>query len=189
MLAKKLSGKARIRTGVCRGSYLHLFEPWAGDSSQDPKYSACILIPEKDKETIKLIKEAIAEATDLGQQTKWNGKVPKNLHDPLRDGDEREGDEYEGHFFLNANSKKKPQVVDKDLNPVDPDDVKSGDYLSFSLTFYPYATSGNNGVAVGLDNAMLIKEGPALGGSKPKAESDFDDVEIEVTDDDEDMLD
>ena len=46
---------------------------------------------------------------------KWGGKIPPNLKLPLRDGDiDRPEDEaYAGCYFLNANSREKPQVVEE----------------------------------------------------------------------------
>ena len=51
---------------------------------------------------------------------KWGGKIPPNLKLPLRDGDiDRPEDEaYAGCYFLNANSREKPQVVDKQVQPI-----------------------------------------------------------------------
>lgn len=106
----------KVITGEVRFSYLHVFEPYAGVQGQEEKYSVCLLIPKKDKQTIALIQEAIAEATDAGQSSKWGGKVPKNLKLPLRDGDTEkdldENPEYEGMFFLNCSSKRQPGLVD-----------------------------------------------------------------------------
>ena len=105
----------KVITGEVRFSYLHVFEPYAGEVGQKPKYSVSLLIPKSDKKTIALIQEAVSEATDLGQTTKWGGKVPKNLKLPLRDGDEEKADEhpeYEGMYFINASSERQPGLVD-----------------------------------------------------------------------------
>ena len=52
-----------------------------------------LLIPKKDKKTIRKIQEAIAAELDEGAQTFWKGKKPANLWNPLRDGDEEKADE------------------------------------------------------------------------------------------------
>ena len=52
-----------------------------------------------------------------------------------------------------------------------------------SLTFYPYDTNGNRGIACGLNNIMKFKDDEKLGG-RVSAESDFADID---TEDEEDL--
>ena len=167
----------KVITGEVRFSYLHVFEPYAGEVGQKPKYSVSLLIPKKDKQTIALIQEAVAEATDLGQTTKWGGKVPKNLKLPLRDGDEEKADEhpeYEGMYFINASSERQPGLFDSHKKEIFSDqELKSGDYGLASINFYPFSVSGNNGVACGLNNLMKKRDGESLGGTPASAEADF----------------
>ena len=49
---------AKVVTNEVRFSYTHLWEPQAINGSE-PKYSVSLIIPKKDTETIKAIKEAI----------------------------------------------------------------------------------------------------------------------------------
>lgn len=100
---------------------------------------------------------------------------------PLRDGDtERDDPAYKGHYFINANSRTAPQIVDRNLNPIlDRDDVYSGCYARVSLTFYAFNSNGNKGVAVGLGNIQKIKDGTPLGG-RSTAKDNFS----KVSDDD-----
>lgn len=167
----------KVITGEVRFSYLHVFEPYAGEVEQKPKYSVSLLIPKKDKQTIALIQEAVAEATDMGQTSKWGGKVPKNLKLPLRDGDEEKADEhpeYAGMFFLNASSERQPGLVDSHKQEIFSDqELKSGDWGLASINFYPFSVSGNNGIACGLNNLMKKRDGESLGGTPASAEADF----------------
>jgi len=62
---------------------------------------------------------------------------------PLRDGDdERDGEEYEGMIFFNANSGKKPGIVNRNNEPADIDDIEeycySGAYFHVSVNIYPF---------------------------------------------------
>ena len=167
----------KVTTGKVRLSYAHLFEPHSIEGNE-PKYSVSVIIPKSDKETIKAINEAIAEAKEQGKG-KWNGKVPGNLKTPLRDGDvDREDDEaYAGCYFLNANSKNKPGVVDADVQPIlDTTEVYSGCYARLTLNFYAYNANGNKGIAAGLGNVQKLADGEPLGGFS-RAEDDFDSVE------------
>lgn len=167
----------KVTTGKVRLSYAHLFEPHAIDG-QEPKYSVSIIIPKSDKETLTAIKEAVEQVKKEGA-TKWGGKVPPNLKTPLRDGDEERPDDkaYQNSYFLNANSKNKPGVVDKDVQPIlDATEVYSGCYARLTLNFYPYSASGNKGIACGLGNIQKLEDGEPLGGFT-RAEDDFEAVE------------
>ena len=57
---------------------------------------------------------------------------------------------------------------------MDRDEVYSGCYCRFSITFYPFSASGNNGVAVGLNHIQKVADGESLSG-RNRAEDDFDD--------------
>ena len=79
----------RVVTGKVRLSYVHLFEAYTSDpEEQEPKYSVTILIPKKDKATLKKIEDAIAAAKEEGKKSKWDGKIPPNFKTTLHDGDE-----------------------------------------------------------------------------------------------------
>lgn len=169
----------KVVTGKVRFSYVHVFEPWAGQEGQQPKYSVCVLIPKDDKRTLDKISAAVNEAIQEGVRSQWGGKQPKNLHIPLRDGDEERADEYPEYknmMFLNANSKNAPGVVDKDLNVIlDTEEFYSGCWGRVSVNFFPYDSNGNRGIGVGLNNVQKLKDGERLGGSRASAEDDFDD--------------
>ena len=169
----------KIVTGKVRLSYCHLFEPQAIEGG-DPKYSVTILIPKSDETTVNKIKSAIALAAENGK-AKFGGKVPANLKNTLRDGDEEkdvsEQPEYKNCYFMNVSSRNKPGVVDKDLNPIlDSSEIYSGCYGRVSLNFYAYNTAGNKGVSAGLNNVMKLADGDYLGG-RSSAEDDFKDIE------------
>ncbi|MBG9786921.1 DUF2815 family protein [Brevibacillus laterosporus] len=175
----------KVITGKVRFSYAHLFKPTAIDDNQEPKYSVCLLIPKSDKETLRKIKAAVDAAKQAGAST-WGGKIPANLKTPLRDGDDERPDqpEYAGHYFINANSKQKPGIVDKNRDEIlDSTEVYSGCYGRASINFYAYNTAGNKGIACGLNNVQKLADGDFLGG-RSRAEDDFDEVE----DDEEDFL-
>jgi len=164
----------KVVTGKVRFSYLHVWEPSAVEEGQEKKYSVSLIIPKSDKATLNAIKKAIEAAKEAGK-AKFGGKVPATLKVPLRDGDiERPEDEsYEGCFFLNANGKSKPGLVDKDCLPImDQDLLYSGCFGRASITFYAFNTSGNKGIACGLNNLQKLADGDSLGG-RATAEADF----------------
>lgn len=163
----------------CRFSYAHIFEPDSINGSE-PKYSVSCIIDKNDTETIAKIKKAVETAKEEGKG-KWGGKIPTNLKLPLRDGDiDRPDDEaYAGSYFLNANSRQVPQVVDNRVQPIlDQSEVYSGCYGRVSVTFYAYNSNGNKGVAAGLGNVQKLRDGEPLG-SRVNAADEFDAVEAE----------
>lgn len=167
----------------CRFSYLHCWEPDSVNGGE-PKYSVSAIIPKSDTKTINAIKAAIEQAKK-DSLSKWGGKVPGNLHLPLRDGDiDRPDDEaYAGCYFFNANSRQAPQVVDAKVQKIiDQSEVYSGCYGKISVTFYGYNSNGNRGIAAGLGNIQKLKDGESLGG-RSNAEDEF------TTENEDDFLD
>lgn len=162
---------ARIIIKNARLSYANVWEPKSINGS-DPKYSTAILIDKSDVETVKEIEQAIKAAAKEGKErfgSKWK---PSKL--PLRDGDTEDlGPEYEGKFFLNANSKTQPGIVDRKRREItDETEVYSGVFANVSVSFYPFNASGNQGVAAGLGNIQKVKDGDALDG-RISAEDEF----------------
>lgn len=156
----------RVVTGEVRLSYANIWEPRSINGS-DPKFSCSILIPKSDTATIAAIEAAIKAALEDGLP-KFGGKLPPKgaLKLPLRDGDTEKDDEvYAGHYFINANSKTQPQIVDEKVQPIiDQAEVYSGCYARVSVNFYAFNTNGNRGVACGLGNIQKLRDGEALGG-------------------------
>lgn len=158
-----------------RASYAHIFEPHAVNEGDDEKYNVSLIISKDDEKSLNSINKAIENAKENGKE-KFGGKIPANLKTPLRDGDvDREDDDaYENAYFINANTKRKPQVLDmQGQRTDDPDDVYSGCYIRVTVNFYPFAVSGNKGIACGLGNIMKAKDGEPLSGGGAKAEDEF----------------
>ena len=163
MANTNVNEKTKVVTGKVRFSYAHVFEP-ASINGEEAKYSVSILIDKKDTKTISKIEKAVEAAKHTGV-SKFGGKIPANLKLPLRDGDtDREGDSvYAGKYFINANCKQKPGIVDKSGNAIiDPTEFYSGCYGYASVT----------------------EDGEPLGG-RSSAEDDF----AGLFSDDEDFLD
>lgn len=177
----------KVVTGIVRFSYVYVFEPKNNDGKEE--YSVSLLIDKDDKETLDKINKAVEAAYKDGQsKLKGSAKsVPAlaALKTPLRDGDaERPGeDAYKHKYFINAKSKTKPGLLDKRKNPIiDSTEFYSGCYGRASVNFYAYNTSGNRGIACGLNNLMKTEDGEPLGG-RARAEDDFADF-FDVDDDD-----
>ena len=180
----RVNNPMKVITGPdTRWSYANVWEPKSINGG-DPKFSCSIIIPKTDVETVNAINAAIDCAIKDGIG-KFGGKIPPKgaLKLPLRDGDtERDDDAYAGCYFVNANSRTAPQIVDKHVRPIlDRSEVYSGVYGRASISFYAFNSNGNRGIACGLNNLQKIRDGEPLGG-RASAESDFAD------EDDEDFL-
>ena len=175
----------KVIFGPCRLSYTHVFNRYNPDGDQaDGKYMTSVLIPKDEKETIAAVSKAIDVAKKQAIVSKWGGKEPKKLDMPLRDGDEKDDENYEGHLFVNAKSNTRPGIVDRKKVPiVDEEEIYSGVWAIVSITFFGYDKNGNRGVACGLNNIMKFKDDEHFGG-RVSAESDFGGVDFDDDDDD-----
>lgn len=168
----------KVITGLVRFSYVHVFEPWGNEGSDNKKYQLTLLIPKSDKETIRCIQEATEAAKAKGKKDYWKGIIPKSLEVALRDGDDKadEHPEYEGMMYLSAKSSRKPGIVDRYRQPIeDPEELYSGCWGRAAISLYPYEFSGKKGVACALNNLQKIKDDERFGASVTKAEDDFND--------------
>lgn len=185
----KINNPMKVITGPdTRWSYANVWEPKSINGGT-PKYSVSLIIPKSDTKTIAKIEAAIEAAYKEGEaKLKGNGKsVPalSVIKTPLRDGDMERPDDpaYANAYFVNANATSAPGIVDADRNPIlTRSEVYSGVYGRASISFYAFNSSGNKGIACGLNNLQKIRDGEPLGG-KASAESDF------ASDEDDDFLD
>lgn len=167
----------RVVTGKCRFVYCSVMSARKNEMNGKDEFSTQVLVPKTDTETVTALKAAAKEAL----AAKFGDKIPKNVRNPLRDGDTETktdgsalGKEYAGCYFFNTKSTNKPGAVDangQDL--LGSNDIVSGDYGRVSLNAYAYSQAGNNGVSFGLNNVMLVSKGEALGGARPSAAADF----------------
>ena len=192
-MSKTIKNPTKVITGKNTiMSYLNVNEPKVPLGGGTPKYSVSLIIPKSDTVTVAKIRAAIQAAYEEGQsKLKGNSKFVPALEDiktPLRDGDkDRKGDEaYQNSWFVNANSTTKPGVVDADRQPIlVSSELYSGIIGRASINFYAFNSSGNRGIACGLNNIQKLSDGTPLGGHS-RAEDDFADLEEE--EDEEDFL-
>jgi hypothetical protein len=167
----------RVVTGKVRFVYCSVMSARRNELNGKDEFSTQVLVPKSDTETVNALKAAAKEAL----VAKFGDKVPKNVRNPMRDGDTETktdgsplGKEYAGCYFFNTKSNNKPGAVDangQDL--IGASDIVSGDFGRVSLNAYAYSQAGNNGVSYGLNNVMLVSKGEPLGGARPSAASDF----------------
>lgn len=180
----KIDG-TKVITNEGRLSYAKLLEPGKEGEMDEGKYGTAFLFPKKDKETFNLLKKAFDLAIEEGKKNlKWTDKDVRKIDLPIKDGDEIEAEDsaYAGMYYINARSKRKPQVINLQREPLtDEDSVYSGMYGKVSVTAFAY-DKGSKGVSFSLNNVLKTKDGERLSGAS-SAEEDFAD-DIEDSDDD-----
>lgn len=175
--------EGKIVLGPVRLSYVHVFEKYAAEGSTDAKYSVTLMIPKSEKKTVAAINKAVENAKKTAIASKWGGKEPKKLDLPMKDGDEKENEDFADHWIINAKCSTRPGLIGKDKQPItDEEELYSGVWAYASVTFYGYSVSGNNGIAAGLNNLMKFKDDDKFGG-RVSAESDFSDIDADDDDD------
>lgn len=163
--------QTRFTTGKVRLTYAFLWKPRPADeeNQRTEKFSTSLLIPKTDQQTIQLFNAALQNAIIQGQQKGlWGAALPSNFKVPLRDGDAEcaeKGEEYAGHWFLNASSTRRPQIVDINRNDIwEESDVYSGCYARVCINLFPFNQKGNRGIGCCLEAVQKICDGEALGG-------------------------
>lgn len=179
----KINNETTVVTNEVRFSYANVFVPTSIDENTEKKYNVAILIPKTDTETVDLVRKAIALAIEEGKTKKWGGKLPpkKDNLNPLRDGDEEfkagaKGEEYQGHYFVNAKSGRKPVIMDRNKNILTTDEqFYSGCYGYACINFFSFDKGASKGIAVGLNSLLKSRDGDRIG-STSDPEADFADL-------------
>lgn len=153
-----------------RVSFPAVFQPRAFEGGA-AKYSLVMLFDEKTD--ISALRELARQAV----RDTWGDDVPKNLKSPFRDGSETDYEGYEGKVFIRATSKRKPGLVDGDVQEIiDESEFYPGCYARATVNAYTYDTAGNKGVAFGLLNIQKTRDGEPLGNVTRSAADDFEPI-------------
>lgn len=170
----KKKDSQRVVTPVFRVSFPRVFKAEAFED-QAPKFSCTLLFKAStDLTPLKKAVHAAKVAAWGADKAKW----PKNLRSPFRDGNEKEDLEgYKGMIYVTASNKHRPEVVDKNLEPIteESDEFYAGCQARAALRAFTYDTKGNKGVSFSLESLQKVGEGERFSG-RQKAEDVFDKV-------------
>jgi hypothetical protein len=155
-----LFDNGRIRVSNVRFSYPHLDKPFKkeGDSGV-AKYGIVGLLPkDTHKEAKKLIDEQIAKIME-------ENKVRALASDKkfLRDGDESDKEEHNGHWTLSAREERRPvlkELIDGELQLVEPEEAKEtfqGGYWG-SILIDPWWQNNKHGKRVNASLRAVTKK-------------------------------
>lgn len=177
-----MSQKVMLRN--VRLSYAHIFQATSFDDSQDAKYSATFILP-KDHKDLPALKQALFEEGAGEFPTAFKSKEwPKGYTCSLKDADvetDSLGDvlsdknpAYRGCYIVEANSIRRPVVVDRRKAAVTEADgvIYSGCYVNASLGVSPYEYGKiKRGVKCYLNGVQFVADGERFGAD---ATDDFD---------------
>jgi hypothetical protein len=176
-----------MTTPEFRVSYPSVFKPKFNDLSEKNEYVVDALF-EKKKTDIKAFQKIINAAIEL----QWNGKPPKKLRTPIKDGDEMENPEYAGHWVMTfkANENYPPTVIGTKRGPdgvfvrLTEKEFYGGCYARATINAYAYDMTANKGVSFGLGNIQKLRDGERFGGGGGNADDEFADIAEEIDDGD-----
>lgn len=166
-----------VRVAFAQG----LFTPSAvGDG--EPTFGASFLLP-KDHPQIKEISDVIQQVA----KEKWNekaGDLLKQLKATdklcLHDGDTKASYEgFPGNFFVAANNRSRPTVVDRDKTPLTQQDGKpySGSFVNVSLDVWAQDNKWGKRVNATLLAVQFAKDGESFSGGASFSDDDFEVVD------------
>lgn len=180
-----MSKKVMLRN--VRLSYEHIFTPSAFDDSQEPKYSATLILP-KDHSDVAALRRALFEAgKDKFPQSFTGSAWPRGMTCALKDADkdtDQEGvllseknPEYGGCYIVKADSTRRPVVIDRKKAAVTEADgvIYSGCYVNVSIAAAGYEFGKvKKGVKCYLNGVQFVADGERFG---TDAMDDFDDLD------------
>ena len=112
-----------MSTPIGRAQYVHLVEP--GKKFQPPKFSVHILFSKNDVANTQALMDMKAACQALAV-SKYADKVPAMTYPALRDGDEEDGQGFQGCWYIKAQNKQRPEIVDTQKKGLDPAIVVPG---------------------------------------------------------------
>lgn len=164
-----------------RIAFAELFEAKQVMNQGEPRFSASFILP-RDHQSIPNIKKIVEEAA----KTKWNDKaalILESLYTQqrvcLRDGNHKpEYDGFPGNFYVAANSKARPLVIDRDKTILTAADGRpySGCYVHALLDIWAQDNSYGKRINASLKGVQFVEDGDAFSASAPASPDAFDDL-------------
>jgi hypothetical protein len=175
----------KITTPPFTMSFPTLLEPKPDMKGNPPlKYSIKMMFPKdisgKDLEKFNEMKAQIAK---VARDTFVNkeGKLPRNLKNPIADGDDSDSEHSHGFWTANARTQRKPGVVDQSCRLLSDAEIAEKIYggciCRATLLIGTFDLPESKGINLFLQNVQLLGEGTRIGGSSRDASSDFEATE------------
>jgi Protein of unknown function (DUF2815) len=161
-----------------RLSFPVLFEAKAFEEGGKKEFSASFLIP-KSAPIVKEVQQVMLKiATE-----KWGEKGSKQLETLFRDdrlclhdGDRKDYEGYDGHFYLRSSNSVRPLTIDRARNPITEADGKlySGCYVNANITLWPQDNKWGKRINSNLRGVQFFRDGEAFSGGQAGNVDEFE---------------
>jgi hypothetical protein len=166
--AKDSDKITQLQTAAGVFSYTYLVSPRPEDNFNPGTYGTEFII--RDGDTIKALKEYLSQVITEAKTEIWGGKIPANLHLPLKTGDE-EVDIEKDAYVLKTASKRQPKLFI--LNPTtgnaheiedeeELSEIYAGMIGEVIIKFSAYVYNSINGVKCYINAACKTADGEPL---------------------------
>lgn len=173
----------KIKIANARLSFPSLFHTADFGGQDTGKYESTFLLNKKDHaELIERIKTGMKKLMDEAKV-----KVPSDKL-CLKDGDETDREEMQGHYSIKASTKRRPLVINRDKSPITEDDniIYPGCYVNGIITLWVQDNNYGRRINAQLDGVQFVRDGEAFGAEGIGVDA-FDDFGTVDADDDEDF--
>lgn len=175
----------RIMLTKARLAFADIFEAKAIMESK-PRFSATFLISKTDRQ-VKEIEKYIEQIAN----EKWGAKasaILKQLYASGRvafyDGDTKDYDGFADTMAINASSKARPSIADRDKTVLVEEDGKpyAGCYVNAIIDIWAQDNKYGKRINATLAGVQFVEHGDAFSGSRPASLDEFEDLSAQDTD-------
>ena len=173
---------AKLKLKNVRLSFADLFTA-VSKFEGDPKFSACFIIdPNSDdgKANLAGFKKIVRQL----ESEKFGGEELPTDKLPIQNGDDKDYGGWAGNVIISAANKKRPVIVGRQRQPVAEGDVDSpyaGCVVNAVLDVWAMSNQYGKRIIASLEAVQFAAEGEPFTASSVNVDSDFDDIDGEVT--------
>lgn len=187
MEKRKMTQTTTTITIPARLAFPSLFKPSKVGDSDVEKYSVTSLVPKDDA-----IVATIVAAMKVAAEEKWGAKWQKTYDLIKEDGKlclqngDKKADKYDGFagcYSINASSKNRPTVINRDKSPLTEGDgvIYAGCYANVRINFWAQDNQYGKRINAELKGVQFVRDGDSFGSGSAASVDDFDDLSTENT--------
>lgn len=171
-----------LKLNDVRLSFPVLFEAKSFEEGGKKEFSGSFLIPKTNTALLGEIKAAMLKVATGKWGAKAEGILTTLFRDDrlcLHDGDRKDYDGYEGHFFLRASNQVRPLLIDRSRNPVTEADGKiyAGCYVNVTVSLWAQDNKFGKRINANLRGVQFFRDGEAFSGGVSAQPDEFEALE------------
>lgn len=163
----------RITLPEVRLSFPHLFKR-SSFQGEEGKYQATfVLDPKRQAGVVKAVRKGVQ---DCARDAKIRVKEDRQ---PVRDGSEWDYEGWDGMVVVKATSKHKPQVLDRNLEPISEDDdrIYPGCVVNARIGFWAQDNQYGQRVVAILHGVQFVRDDEPYGAGRVDVSEEFEDLD------------